>query len=308
MVCVCSISLTEGVSLVLRQSRKGGACLPITCVALIFTVWYCIQRNAVYRFACLRRRCRSSLVCLCNCNSYINVVNRIVVCSVCRRKVCLKGVSTCVTNACCIVSPSPACGKSYIFKGLSVSSGKTCGNGIGRGCLCNSVFNACSRTADRNACLVGACIRRCGFGCFAVSVAALSLILNLCSTLNSICVCDNRCLCALVIGKVIRCGDFKRCLVIRQVAAFCRAGCCECCAVCGVGEAVGMRRRSVPIHLNLFYTFRLVCQNGCAIYFRCLVQFCGFYYKGSFAVCCCTIFIVIEYAFGDGISFGRGDS
>ena len=64
----------------------------------------------------------------------------------------------------------------------------------------------------------------------------------------------------------------------------------------------------IAIHINLFYTFRRVCQNGGTIYLRCLILFCGFYYKGSFAVCCCTILIVIEYAFGDGVSFGRGDS
>ena len=63
----------------------------------------------------------------------------------------------------------------------------------------------------------------------------------------------------------------------------------------------------IPIHFNLFYTFRCVCQNGCAIYLRRLILFRGFYYKGSFAVCCCTILIVIEYAFGDGVSFGSID-
>ena len=75
-----------------------------------------------------------------------------------------------------------------------------------------------------------------------------------------------------------------------------------------VGNGVeGSCRRSVPIHLNLFYTFRLVCQNGCAIYFRCLILFRSFHYKWRFTVCCCTILIVIEYAFGDGISFGSVD-
>ena len=76
-------------------------------------------------------------------------------------------------------------------------------------------------------------------------------------------------------------------------------------AVCvGVGRlnTINACRHSVAIDLNLFYTFRRVCQNGGAVYFRCLILFCGFYYKGSFAVCSCTIGVVIEYTFGDGIS------
>ena len=94
-------------------------------------------------------------------------------------------------------------------------------------------------------------------------------------------------------------------------------------AICGVpaaacnrqrgrdGEGVGAggisSRRSVAIYLNLFYTFRLACQNGCAIYSRRFVPFRSFHYKWGFAVCSSTIGIVVEYTFGDGISFGRGD-
>ena len=67
-------------------------------------------------------------------------------------------------------------------------------------------------------------------------------------------------------------------------------------------------RPNIAIHINLFYTFRRPCLNGGTIYLRCLILFCGFYYKGSFAVCCCTIGVVIEYAFGDGISISWSDS
>ena len=39
-----------------------------------------------------------------------------------------------------------------------------------------------------------------------------------------------------------------------------------------------------------------------------LILFCSFHYKWSFAVCSSTIFIVIEYALGDGISIDRCNS
>ena len=77
------------------------------------------------------------------------------------------------------------------------------------------------------------------------------------------------------------------------------------------GEGAHLRAggRLVAVHLNLFYalTPHIATINGCAIYFRCLIRFCGFYYKWSFAVCSSTIGVVIEYTFGDGISFGMGD-
>ena len=71
----------------------------------------------------------------------------------------------------------------------------------------------------------------------------------------------------------------------------------------------GGGRRHIAIHLNRFYTLtpHIATINGCSIYSRRLILFCGFYYKGSFAVCSSTIGVVIEYTFGDGISFGSGD-
>ena len=76
-----------------------------------------------------------------------------------------------------------------------------------------------------------------------------------------------------------------------------------------VGNGVeGRRRRSIPIHLNLCYTFRCICQNWRTIYLWCLILFRSFHHKWRFTVCCFTIGIVIKYAFGDGISISRGDS
>ena len=66
-------------------------------------------------------------------------------------------------------------------------------------------------------------------------------------------------------------------------------------------------RRGVAVDLNLGYTFRLVCQNGSAVYLRCLIFLRGFYNKGSFAVGSGSVGVVVEYTFRDGISFGSGD-
>ena len=75
-----------------------------------------------------------------------------------------------------------------------------------------------------------------------------------------------------------------------------------------VGNGVDCGWRSVAIYLNLSYTFRLIRQNGCAIYFRRLILFRSFHHKWRFTVCCFTIGIVIKHATGDGISISRSDS
>ena len=161
-------------------------------------------------------------------------------------------------------------------------------------CTGCSFLGLCRRRCQRDRCIGGRRSRHCDLR---VAVAGHFYPANL----------GNAVICRVIIPVV--CGINHICHSAGQSGLFCIAGIRGLghMVACGNGHAMGSRRRSVPIHLNLFYTFRRVCQNGCAIYLRRLILFCGFYYKGSFAVCSSTIGVVIEYAFGDGVSIGRGN-
>ena len=126
-------------------------------------------------------------------------------------------------------------------------------------------------------------------------------------------VCDCRAISSRAIIGAALGGNGQRCCMvvllspIIQIAAVRRARRRDGRAAGGVGEVVGVGWRSIAVHLNLFYALRRIRHNGGAIYFRRLILFRGFYYKWSFTVCSGTIGVVIEYAFGDGVSIGRGN-